>query len=825
MAFSLEPEPQKIDYLIDQKSVFSQPDLKSEKVFQENADLVGDNTNEHIFALHAEFFTSIGDSSKPQNKESEPQGKKIDKSAVAGADGTSTWKVSKDKTWNLVDATGDPVEVRGLDPEKNKVTEALRLSDKSVKLTLDDGSILKNMPSGASIRFADEDAYKNGRGSDLFKSNGTHNKFKWDGDQLKVAELKQPFYQISKNIWATDPNARTGWHGKVEFDGTTGDISVTALSGADRDMTNLYRPTGRHEKHYPDGSVEFTFKAEGETVERTFKFKEGFGNDRDTLNQPEELTVKNEGGATYTWTRQKGDVYTQGGTKRRAKFSLSENEKGALKYTFEDLDSGERKEIENGRIFESEKKGELTEVKINGKLVEKSYGATRIHLDDKSEPKRIDQPELNRSWLPDSDGTWKSEALDGDLPYVVPDARLKSIAGHKDLTSEQKARMFDNVVKFSQEDYPQAEKDKFFASVDKLLEDNPKAKFNSKDRADLADQVLWHVVYEGRNDQGAHPSCSVTHLRGLLLYDEPSKMADLITQVATTGEFKAHDGTIIKPPIDSLKRLSGSEEASFPPTDGQRSWASKIWDVTSYNVHYQRQSKDRFTGQELKEGEKIVFEHHETKGSDSGFRMVKLDDKGNRWELYKEYQNRDIEKHEQIGMFMSQCLDIYHQITGKKLEGRSFAHQSRYVHGDDLFKKLGGTKVSSLSEFEDALRKIDQEDSWPVYLSLQTAEIHQNYKQQELLNKGQSYDHVAATGGGYHILLLNDLDTDTNTVGVDNSWGTKKDIPSIAQLKEMGIDPATRVPFTTADLFTAMGTKTIDTETRKFKGWYWSKKN
>ena len=196
---------------------------------------------------------------------------------------------------------------------------------------------------------------------------------------------------MGENLWSQDPNSRTGWHGKVVLDGSTGDLRVTALSGQDKDVTNLYRSNGRHETHRPDGTVEFTFKAEGDATERTFKFKGGFEDGVDSLEQPLEMKVKNEDGKVFTWRHQSDNTYKLDGAPKQATIEVSQNDRGELTYKFENLDTGYRREVSNGRDLITDTTGDVTETKLNDTLLESNIGGTRMIYDESGEPVSMEQ--------------------------------------------------------------------------------------------------------------------------------------------------------------------------------------------------------------------------------------------------------------------------------------------------------------------------------------------------------------------------------------------------------------------------------------------------
>ncbi|HMO20407.1 MAG TPA: hypothetical protein PKC98_05500 [Candidatus Melainabacteria bacterium] len=101
--------------------------------------------------------------------------------------------------------------------------------------------------------------------------------------------------------------------------------------------------------------------------------------------------------------------------------------------------------------------------------------------------------------------------------------------------------------------------------------------------------------------------------------------------------------------------------------------------------------------------------------------------------------------------------------------------------------------------------------------------MKQRRDQQKSLDKGESPSSVPLGTGGYHILLINDFDPASRTVAVDNSWGDAYDIETRDSLLAEGVDPATRITFSTQDLFNAMQRSANAPSKKSFKGWYWMK--
>lgn len=124
-----------------------------------------------------------------------------------------------------------------------------------------------------------------------------------------------------------------------------------------------------------------------------------------------------------------------------------------------------------------------------------------------------------------------------------------------------------------------------YKAVNRMLDGGPNAKLDQGDRNLLARQVMSHAATPTSVDQGIHNTCTVTALESNLYTKNPDKAAGLVADVALTGQFKAADGKVLTVPPGSMKP---DHEAAVPkPGDGQRDFASQLFQVTAVNLLYQ----------------------------------------------------------------------------------------------------------------------------------------------------------------------------------------------------------------------------------------------
>ncbi len=134
------------------------------------------------------------------------------------------------------------------------------------------------------------------------------------------------------------------------------------------------------------------------------------------------------------------------------------------------------------------------------------------------------------------------------------------------------------------------EVEKTYQQIDRLLESNndQPIKQDLKDR--LAQQILHHAAHPTAIDQGSHKTCAVTTIEARTYTRTPSAAARLVAEIGLSGRFITADGTTVA--FDQHSLQPDWEAQSRYPQDGQRSYASQIFQVAAVNVHWLRQSFD-----------------------------------------------------------------------------------------------------------------------------------------------------------------------------------------------------------------------------------------
>ena len=550
---------------------------------------------------------------------------------------------------------------------------------------------------------------------------------------------------------------------------------------------------GLQEKVLPDGSVEITVTYP-DKVKRVFTFDRGFSETNQVLTQPRSLTLTDSEGNVSEWLKVGNNQYEESGITNSLEISVSQN--GV--YTFRNLSSGYaafRDLAGNVEEVETLVDGSKQTTR-NGKLVGFKYGDHQIRIVSDTEFHHLNQ---NRVFTKNPDGSWRASLLLANKPTAQVSAFEKEIMASAGLTPSAKARVLANWKTFeANSQYTATQKQDFKKAILSLVKSNSTAPYTAKDRANYADQLLWHVCNLTRNAQGKNNSCNVTVLRGMLLADSPEVVAQIVSEVANTGEFKTQDGSTIKLPPKYTLPISGTPEASFPPSPGKRTALGKLWDVTAINVYYQRQTVDEL-GYVVTKGSLTYREVRSTGSGDTGNRLVRTYSNGVMHCLARNSNGR-LYYLDQPRMFASRIADLHFEMTGQKLAGKFLIHANRGVDNNSTFNRLVGNKIDDKVELENILAK----GNFPLIIQGNTGILKQRFQQQQAINKGQSPSSIGLGGGGEHVWLVTAYDAQTKTVTVDNSWYPAYDVLSKSDAKAQGINLKKHVAITVDDLYNSM---------------------
>ncbi len=387
-------------------------------------------------------------------------------------------------------------------------------------------------------------------------------------------------------------------------------------------------------------------------------------------------------------------------------------------------------------------------------------------------PRQGDQFELTTT----KDGKQLIADKPGETPREVPPAskeveaerqKLKDIAEEKITDPEKRAKFEADMLRFEERGAKQTpplspeEITKTYKETERLLSatgDNP---LKPEDRVKIAEQTMSQCATPKSIDQGQHETCNMTTVESMMYTKNPSEAMKLVTDVATTGEYTAKDGTKVK--IDP--KAADAEAKANPPDDGARSHASQIFQVAAVNLYYQKQP---YTYTDAAGNPKTVppgqLEYQQVPDQPGAVPPVvggeRLLDKTTTppTVVMKDWTNgipRDSPDLADRAM-----VDVPNLITGNN-DAIMIEHE-KAVYGD----ATGVKTFKSEEEMTDFIKKAKEEHKLPIIMGVHSG-------QEPFLH--DSGGGAAGGSGGWHVVTITDYDAATGKVQIDNQWGSSAD--------------------------------------------------
>jgi LysM domain len=387
-------------------------------------------------------------------------------------------------------------------------------------------------------------------------------------------------------------------------------------------------------------------------------------------------------------------------------------------------------------------------------------------------PKEVPAPpapyEETKEQEKQKDGTTKRNESE-----LLEQEKSKLTNNLQSLSPSERERVHDNMQQFEErskiEHLPPQEVRKTYEQVNRLYESKDDYPVLHKDKELLADQIMQHAARPHNIDQGQHPTCGVTALESATFSKNPSAAAKVIADVGTKGSYTANDGTKVHlRPGDFDK---DTESSTNPPKDGDRSYASKLFQETALNLFYQSQGKR-------------YVETPATPGDRSSFG---LPDKS-------EVVDASGKRENFTGINMRQLGDVDAQINTK-------GDTSHFLVHYDVSPAERGGKVQTFhteDQFKTQLENLKKANGFPVTIFVDSTKPPFNMGTAE--GAGGSGSGHAVTITGYNSL--------TGRVEVANQWGSKHN--------HTGTDGVRA-----HELYEAMVIKGDDSISYRLKSWVW----
>jgi len=364
-----------------------------------------------------------------------------------------------------------------------------------------------------------------------------------------------------------------------------------------------------------------------------------------------------------------------------------------------------------------------------------------------------------------------------------------------------------------------------YTNVEKLLEHNPKAKVNDKDRVELAEQVMKHAADPSTISQGDYGTCAAAVVESRTFTKDPASASKLITEVATTGQYTRPGKEPIVLDKESLKKQGNSTLKESDGKDNKRDFASQLFEVTAINVGLEQRNAMSNPPGHLKYEQHAKNADHITHPEDVGERLIDTATGKTKIEVGLTndeiaYATKEISPSSAEGATLidgvalaqldKKVVDlefIVHGINGGKPVDTNDPDWARKAHEavagkeglapkdkesinkeiDELDKQTKLDKqgnilhVGNEQEMKDALAKLKHDGKLPVIVAVDA-------NNEPFWTDGGGG--AAGGAGGGHVVTITDYDPKTGVAKMENQWAQNADHDITAkQLFEATRDP------------------------------------
>ncbi|MBY0548803.1 MAG: hypothetical protein K2W95_16145 [Candidatus Obscuribacterales bacterium] len=264
----------------------------------------------------------------------------------------------------------------------------------------------------------------------------------------------------------------------------------------------------------------------------------------------------------------------------------------------------------------------------------------------------------------------------------------------------------------------------------------------------LAYEIIRNAADPTKIDQGQHPTCNVNSYECKLYASEPSQAARLVVSVATTGRFTCADGTVITP-----RSTKPDDEASKNPVpDGERNYASQLFQNTAINIHWNR----RETLPDLTRAGKGNIQYCQSVDR-KGEAEYLLDCSKNPPQVVSFFLQKEGGSKSSPRIGQDEISDINAQITGRPTRDQGIEM------GWSTRETRGILYVDKVDSFKSTLERLKAENKLPVLLTVDAS--------MKPFSDGARSD----TSFSPHLVTVTDYDAAKGLVAVDNQWGSSND--------------------------------------------------
>jgi hypothetical protein len=367
----------------------------------------------------------------------------------------------------------------------------------------------------------------------------------------------------------------------------------------------------------------------------------------------------------------------------------------------------------------------------------------------------------------------RERAVQAPVDLAQERAKLDGLAQAR-LSGRDLDRFRENMTHFETRSKTQKVTDdqvgRTYGEVSRLLDSNTSGFLSERDRTRLARQVLQNAADPTGINNGFHKTCNATTIENRTYSKYPEAAAKVVAEIALKGSYVTADGSTIAPSASSLR--PDDESTWDSPADGQRNFASHVFQVTAVNVFWQRQTAD-LKGNPVAKGS-IQYEQLSSRTKpDTGERLMD-------YSKQPPVELLDSKKNPIRQPFMRtfSIIDASNQITGRS---ESMLMENYYKPDDAPNSMIFKDEKEMRAKFVSAKAK----GELPIILVVHTG------------NEPFKSDGRGAAGT-WHVVCVNDFDDATGKASVDNEWGRSADhfgrngVP-ISKLFKATVEPGTKM--------------------------------
>jgi hypothetical protein len=321
--------------------------------------------------------------------------------------------------------------------------------------------------------------------------------------------------------------------------------------------------------------------------------------------------------------------------------------------------------------------------------------------------------------------------------------KLSDIADTKLTNPEQREKFKADMATFEQR--AQATKmspeevAKTYKEISRILDTTQSTKWSLTEdqRVMLGQQVMSQAANPYSIDQGAHNTCNVTAVEVRTYALHPSNAAKMMADVAMTQSYAVNEprpkGTTIHLNSESLQ--PDDESKVNPPKDGDRSYATQLFNVTATNIVH-KHDRDGKVYVNDPDGSKEVLVNQGTRG--------------------KVGEEPDLDD--------GQIVRAYHLINGTKGKEKDILIDRAGTESGDY---AGVTSIKTEKELADKLAEAKAKGQLPMIIG-----VNSNV---EPFWSDSGHGSAGGSSGGHVVNVTDYQPGPPSRIQIDNQWGSASD--------------------------------------------------